>query len=288
MSKDKHLDTAPGEPKRDRYGRYLLPHPETGEELAWTRVTTVSGILSDRYNLELWAQRMVALGLARREDLLALVQTTASHANTPNGKRTLNKVVKQALEAGNTEQRANLGTAIHAATEALDRGEPFDLPAPYQLDVAAYKKEMQRLKLKPVGKEWIERILLNTELGVAGTTDRLVTAPGWKLPKIADVKTGKTVHFSELEHAIQLSMYANASHFWDYASETLQPMPKVDKKRALIIHLPAGEARCEVHELDIETGYEAAYCAVEVKQWRAERKLSERYEVGATRAGRSK
>src|SRR5437870_10706498 len=113
--KDAHFETQRGEPNRDRWGRYLLPDPETGEELAWTRVTTVSGILSDRYNLELWAQRMVALGLAKRSDLLALVKTNARASATPNGKRTLNRVVKDALEAGNSEQRANLGTAIHAA-----------------------------------------------------------------------------------------------------------------------------------------------------------------------------
>ena len=114
---DPHFEEEQGGPKRDRYGRYLLPDPETGAEMAWTRVTTVAPILSDRYNLEKWAQRMTALGLAKREDLLALVKATARIADTRNGKSTLNRVVSDAIEAGNVEQRANLGTAIHAATE---------------------------------------------------------------------------------------------------------------------------------------------------------------------------
>jgi hypothetical protein len=271
MPRDKHFDQKTGEPKRDRWGRYLLPHPETGVEQPWTRVTTVSGILSDRYNLELWAQRMVALGLASRPDLLALVKTHRTN------KRTLNKVVKDALEAGNTEQRANIGTAIHAATEAVDRGEPHDLGPPYDRDVEVYGSVMDELGLDVV-PGWIERIVLNVELGVAGTLDRLVKASGWKLPRIADVKTGKTVHFSELDHAIQQSMYANASHYWDAEKGELVKVPRIDKKSALIVHLPAGEARCEVHDLDIATGYAAAKLAVEVKSWRGRKGLSQPYE----------
>lgn len=289
MAKDPHFATEDGGPKRDRWGRYLLPDPETGEELAWTRVTTVSGILSDRYNLELWAQRMVALGLAKREDLLALVKTTARIANTRNGKQTLNRAVKDAIEAGNSEQRANLGTAIHSATEAHDRGEEWDLPQPYDKDVKAYAKEMKRLGLF-VADGWIERILVNPDLGVAGTCDRLVMRKGWKLPRIADVKTGKTVHFSELDHAIQQAMYANASHYWDAEVGALVECPPIDKTSALIIHLPAGEARCEVHDLDITAGYEAAMLAVEVKEWRSRKGLSKPFapeDVADTAAGRS-
>lgn len=275
---DQHFDQAPNEPRRDRWGRYLLPDPATGVERAWTRVTTVSGILSDRYNLELWAQRMVALGLARREDLLALVKTNARKSKTPNGKRTLNRVVKDAIEAGNTEQRANLGTALHAATEMMDRGEQWDVPAPYDRDIEKYGAEMDKREILPLldesGAQWIERIVVNTALGVAGTLDRVNTAPDWELPRVCDIKTGGTVHFSELDHSVQQAMYANASHYWDPKTERLEKMPTVDKKAAVIIHVPAGEARCELHELDIVRGLKAAQLAIEVREWRSAKGLS--------------
>src|SRR5690606_2671448 len=44
-------------PKRDRYGRYLIPDPATGKERAWMRATTLADTLDDRYNLELWKLR---------------------------------------------------------------------------------------------------------------------------------------------------------------------------------------------------------------------------------------
>jgi len=270
--RDPHFATGPREPKRDRWGRYLLPHPETGVEQPWTRVTTVANLLSDKYNLELWAQRMVALGLAKRADLLALVKTSRGD------KRRLNKIVKDALEAGNEKQRANLGTAIHEATAMMDAGQSWEMPAPFDADVEAYGAEMDRRELNPVlddsGAPFIERIVVVPELGLAGTLDRLMGCREWKLPRIVDIKTGSTVHFSELEHSIQESVYANATHYWDEETGELRPMPAVDRKRAVIVHLPAGEARCELHELDIARGYVAARLAVEVKSWRSARDLS--------------
>lgn len=258
------------EPKRDRWGRYLLPHPETGVEQAWVRATTVSGLLSDRYNLEKWGKRMALLGIAKRADLLALLKTTKA-----TDKRALDRIAEKALEAGNTEQRANIGTAIHAAAEAYDLGLEHDLGLPYSKDVEAYAAEMERLGIEVV-PGWVERIVIVPQLGegIAGTLDRMVRVPGWDLPVIADLKTGGTVHFAELDHAVQQAIYANATHYWDPVTETLEPMPEVDKKRALIIHVPAGEARCEVHVLNIEAGWEAAQVAASVRAFRARKDLS--------------
>lgn len=264
-----------GEPKRDRWGRYVLPDPETGEERSWTRATTVSGLLDDRYNIEQWGKRMVAVGLSRRTDLAALAK---AYAKDPDGnKRGLNGVVKDAVEAGGGSARSNIGTAIHAATEALDRGEVVDMPPPYDRDVEVYGATLDKLGINVV-PGWIERIVVVPQLGegIAGTLDRLVTvdAVGYSLPVVADVKTGKSVHFSHLSHAIQQGIYANATHYWNEDEEQLVPMPEVDRRRALIIHLPAGEARCEVHVLDIEQGWEAAQTAADVRKWRNAKHLS--------------
>jgi hypothetical protein len=269
-----------GEPKRDRWGRYLLPDPKTGEERAYTRATTISGLLSDRYNLEKWSQRMVIAGLAKRTDLLMLAKGVKD-PRSPGGKKTLNRIAKDAQEAAAAGARANIGTAIHAATEALDRGEDPDIPPPYDRDVEVYGATMDKLGIEPV-PGWIERIVVAPQLGdgVAGTLDRLMLCKDWPEPRIADIKTGSTVHFSELDHAIQQSIYANATHYWDEEREELVPMPRIDKKHALIVHLPAGEARCEVHVLDIVQGWEAAQIAAAVHRLRKAKDLSAEYVPG--------
>ena len=63
----------PTEPPRDRYKRYLIAPRDGGKAKAYTRATTVAEVLDDRYNLELWKMRQVAVGLTRRNDLLLKV-----------------------------------------------------------------------------------------------------------------------------------------------------------------------------------------------------------------------
>ena len=75
------------EPKRDRYGRYLI----AGKP--YTRATTIADTLDDRYNLEKWGNRMVAKGLANRADLHAL----ASTLDVDKNKGEFNKLCETAI-----------------------------------------------------------------------------------------------------------------------------------------------------------------------------------------------
>ena len=59
------------EPGRDRYGRYLI------EGVPHTRTTTITKTLTDAQALTNWKLRMVAKGLAQRDDLLSLASTTS-------------------------------------------------------------------------------------------------------------------------------------------------------------------------------------------------------------------
>src|SRR5690606_11998477 len=77
--------------KFDQYGRYVLPDPETGEERAWTRATTIANTLADRFGLEQWAKRNVVLGIAAREDLYALAVSCK-----PEDKDQLNQIAAAA------------------------------------------------------------------------------------------------------------------------------------------------------------------------------------------------
>lgn len=262
--------TTVAEPKRDRWGRYLLPDPDTGKEVSWTRVTTVANTLADRYGLEQWAKRNVALGLAAREDLYALAASC-----TPDDKKQLNTIVKDAEEAAKARSGANLGTALHRITERVDRGEDLDIPDAWRADVDAYAQTLVDNHIK-VHPEYLERIVVVPKAKVAGTLDRLVTVETVDGLIVGDIKTGQdVVTYGMGEIAIQLALYANASHMWN--GDGYDPMPDINKQRALVIHLPVGQGECNLHWVDIEAGREAARMALAVRDWRKRKDLSTPY-----------
>lgn len=259
------------EPKRDQYQRYLLPDPYTGKEQAWTRATTIAGTLADRFALEQWGNRMAVLGIAARPDLYALAASCV-----PEDKKQLNQIVEDAQEAAKSRSSANLGTALHRILERIDSGEDLDAPATWQPDVDAYCTTLadNAVQIMP---EHIERIVVLPKAKVAGTLDRLVMIDG--LPVVADLKTGKDVVTHGMgDIAIQLAIYANASHMWN--GNGYDPMPFVDKTRALVIHLPVGEGRCDLYWVDIEAGKEAARLAFQVRDWRKRKGLAIPYRKG--------
>ncbi len=260
------------EPKRDRYGRYLLPHPETGKEQPWTRVTTIASTTADRFGLEAWAQRNTVLGIGLRPDLYALAVSS-----TVDDRQQLTRVVKQAQEAAKASSGANLGTALHRITERVDRGDDLEIPQEWKGDVDAY---CQTLADNHVGiqADWIERIVVLPELGIAGTLDRLVTLSGQAAMTVADLKTGKdVVKYGTTEIAIQLALYANATHAWN--GTDYDPMPPTNTTKGMIIHLPVGQAECNLHTVDIAAGWETVELALQVREWRKRKNLTAPYSI---------
>jgi hypothetical protein len=258
------------EPKRDRFGRYLLPDPASGRERAWTRVTTLAKSISDTHALTAWSNRMVAAGMAQRPDLVGLAA-----ASPVADRKALNKIAEQAKEAAASSAGANSGTALHQATERADRGEQVILPAPFDADLAAYTHTMAAHRL---GRrvEWIERIVVVPELGVAGMVDRILTGPTG-LPRIGDLKTGKHLAYGWLEIAAQLALYSRASQMWNPGATAYEPMPRVDQKLGLVVHVPIGQARCDLYQVDLDLGWQAAQLCAQVRRWRARKDLARPY-----------
>lgn len=260
------------EPKRDQWGRYLLPDPVTGKQRAWTRATTVARTLADEYALNLWKLRVACKGIALRPDLIA----SAAAADPETDKGTLNEIAEAAMERGGASSGRNLGTALHTFTQRLDRGEPLaslGAPAPLDLDLAAYQAMLKghRLGIRP---EWIERIVIVPELGIAGTLDRILTQlPGEaKVPPltVADLKTGKDLSYGWLEIAIQQAIYARASYMWQPATSTYEPMPVgLDRDRALVLHLPVGKSHGQVYGINLIEGWEYVQLAMSVRAARS-------------------
>src|SRR5688500_18671841 len=105
---------------KDHKKRYLLPDPTTGETVPRRSVSTQQKALADEFGLNKWKERQVARGMALRDDLVALAASVPD-PKSEQGKETLGSVAKQAQDAAGSRKGANLGTALHSATERLDR-----------------------------------------------------------------------------------------------------------------------------------------------------------------------
>lgn len=251
------------------------------KQSTWTRVTTIANTLADRYALEQWAQRNTVLGLGARQDLYALATSCK-----PGDRDELNSIVARAQEAAKAHSGANLGTALHRLTERIHSGEEFDIPDQWRPDLEAYSQALKDHSLV-INSHWIERVLVIPTLMVAGTVDRIIGTG--QSAVVADLKTGENaVRFGIHEIAMQLALYANATHAWRGATDDIkrdrygryllplpadepnayEPMPPVEKDWALVIHLPVGKATCTIHRVDITAGKEAAKHALWVRAWR--------------------
>lgn len=255
------ITTVAPEVNRDHWGRPLITPPDGGKAKPYTRATTLAGTLDNLYGLMGWKQRQTALGLAAREDLLTAV---AAHAND---KKRLDEICEQALEASKSSAAATMGTAIHALSEKVDRGEELPpLPAATAADLEAYRRATA--DLEPV---LIEQMVVLDDLQVAGTPDRIVRCPDGVV-RIADLKTGN-VTFAAQKIAIQLALYAHGQ-VYDVATGERTPLPEgLDLETAIVIHLPAGSGTCEQVDVDIAAGWEAVEYAVWTREWQKRRDL---------------
>ena len=248
------------EPKRDRWGRYLIVPQTGGKAVAHTRATTVAETLDDRYNLELWKMRQVALGLAARPDLIA-----QAAAHTTEDKKVLNDVCKQAMDAAAAQSGANLGTALHRIIERHNRGQLDECPDLFTERVAAYRDAIAAAGIV-VRRDLVERVAVLGRHNIAGTFDAGVEIGGRHY--VADLKTGTGVDFGARGFAVQLAIYANAETLYDYNTETHEDAPGFDLERAVIIHLPAAGGPCALHWIDIAAGADALEHAMWVRSWR--------------------
>jgi hypothetical protein len=249
---------------RDRFGRPMVRPPGGGKPVAYTRCTTYAGSIEDTYNLSRWQQRMVALGLAERPDLM--VSVAAHH----DDKEELNKVCETAIEAAKGKAAAGVGTALHKLTDRLDRGEALGpVPAEYRTDLTAFEAATKPLKVIA-----LERFVVLDDLMVAGTFDRLYEYQGRLY--IGDTKSG-SIDYGAGKIAMQMAIYSRGV-LYDHRSGTREYLGEVDQNRAIVVHLPAGEGRCELRWIDITAGWEAIQLAGRVRAWRGRRDLYELFD----------
>ncbi|QQS25176.1 MAG: hypothetical protein IPM43_01930 [Actinomycetota bacterium] len=273
------------ETRRDRWGRYLVVPPEGGRPVGYTRVTTVAKTLDSGDGLGPWKATAAMVGAIRNSGLHARWQALIAEHPDPwysAAKKECKRLVEECSTAGGATDRANQGTALHAVTELVDRGNmPILLPT-MAADVDTYVRTIQAAEIT-FDPDMIEVTVVLDGDHVAGTADRLVAhLPGYG-PLVADIKTGANLSYSWQSIAVQLAAYANADALYvqgdrdDGTQDQRLPMPAVSRTHGLVIHLPVGCGTCTLHLVDIAAGWQAFRQSMQVRAWRTRKDLATTY-----------
>lgn len=239
----------------------------------YTRVTTYADAISDQYNLSKWRMRRVALGLGQRSDYVRLA---AALTDRDEDRDALDELVEKALEAAGPN-KADEGTALHALTERVDRGEPLgNVPEEFVPDLTAYEVLSGEL-FRFVHRE--ARTVCD-DLEVAGTPDGHAVVgelpptewgPRCDCPptvlRIIDTKTGSIRYPAKM--AIQLAIYAHSA-LYDPSTGERTPV-EVCPHWGVIVHLAVETGLAAPFWLDLERGWHGAELCGPVREWNAQR-----------------
>lgn len=202
---------------------------------------------------------MALFGMSRRPDLQMLGATTPI-----DDRKTWDTITASAMEAAATTSAANVGTALHQATELVDRGGSVDqVPAVLRDRVDQYRRLTAGMHV--VG---VETFVTVDELRVAGTFDRLVRLPDGRVI-VADLKTGKasSVRYAQGSWAVQTALYAHGQRYDPDTGQRTALHPDLDPARSLVIALPA-DGDPQLIWLNTEWGWQAALLAGRVRAYR--------------------
>lgn len=279
---------APSEARRDRWGRYLVVPPAGGRPIGYTRATTVAKALDDQGGLMPWKAAMALTGLMRRPGLRGQLEALISqHPESgpwyggPEAKGAIKDLVEECAKAGGSADRADVGTALHAIVEQINAGgTPHITQESTAADVDAYLRTIRGAGIV-FDPAYIECTFVLDAFKVAGTADMgRARIPGLG-DVIADLKTGTNLDFSWQSIAVQLAIYAHGDAIYrqgdatDGSEDQRFPVPEVRQDVAVVIHLPAGEARCVLYQVDIAAGWQAFERSVWARAWRGRKDLAQ-------------
>jgi hypothetical protein len=235
-------------------------------------VTGLASIPDEKFALDQWRKRQVALGMALSP---ALVERAAV---AYDDKEALNAIAEEALVAAKSHDARDRGTAAHRITERIDLDLlVVDTPLARAVQ-AAWKKALDDAGLEIV-PEYVERIVCYPDRLIAGRFDRIARRKFDGTLVILDLKTGAGAIKYPHSVAIQLALYANAPLLAGPVpgdggtTDEFTELPALSKSVGYVVHMPTDES-VEVHPIDIAAGWEAAQQIVfPTLEWRARRDL---------------
>ena len=239
----------------------------------WLRYSRPSGyakVLDNSFALNDWKINKAMLGVAGSSAMQA--QLRSLRADDKEGFKVLRE---KALDKGQANEAADMGTALHAMTARIeDPNDSFDPPDEYVADLDAYTDS---LCLYGLVSEYIEVHMCNDSFRAAGTADRLYrTCKALKAPDgtiipagelvLGDLKTGQKLDFSLPGYCVQMAIYADGV-FYDVETNLRMPTPAMNRHWTILVHLPVGKAVCRMIWCSIDVGLKGALLCHEVKQW---------------------
>ena len=237
---------------RDAHGRPLVRNAETGALEPMMRPSHFEALTDEEW-LGKWKMRQAIQRVARNPSLVE----QAARLDIKKDAAILDMIAEDAMRLNGSSAGADRGTHLHQLTEALDWGEPLPpCDAEARADIDAYRSAKEAFGITVV-PGMIEVRAVNDEVGCAGTIDRIIHLPGLGTV-IGDLKCGQTLRFSARKYAVQLALYAR-SVLYDPATGERRPMPEgMRTDVGVIIWLPAGQRRCEIHTVNLEEAWRLA------------------------------
>jgi hypothetical protein len=244
-----------------------------GDPEHWERYARPSGFGSDldeESNLVNWRIDRAIEGVSTTPSLAADIATNIGRSEGAKERR------ERAISVGRGEEAADLGSALHAMAHRLETDSGFRAPPPYDADLAAYLTALDQAGLESTH---FEVHLCADSWRAAGTADRIyklrraltlpdgsVLDPGTSV--IGDLKTGARLDYSLPGFAIQVAVYADGC-FYDVVTNDRSPLPdNLHTGYGLLVHLPVGSERCDLHWLDLSVGRIGAALVKQVRAWR--------------------
>ena len=239
----------------------------------WDRYARPSGFghdLDDESALQSWRIDRAIEGVATTPSLAAAIAAAIGRKEGRKDRR------EQAMMIGRGGEAADLGTALHAMAHRLETEPDFKAPEPYDADLAAYLTALDQAGLRSA---YCEVHVAADSWRAAGTADRIYEVtrqlevpdgpaiePGQLV--IGDLKTGKTLEYSLPGYTIQLAIYADGC-FYDVVTDERRPFENGFRTDwGLIVHLPVGQAKCQLLWTDLEVGRIGAKLVRQVRTWR--------------------
>lgn len=250
---------------RDGRGRYLLPHPVTGDLKGRTRVTTLASSVENGFMLTRWRIRTIIRGMGLRADLMA--RAGAADPDDDGYNKLLDSIADAAFEAGGGSWGSNLGTAQHKVFERhfFHGVSVEELPEYFRADLRAVRAalEFHGIELLP---NYIERTVYNELYDRGGRLDAIGRLRDGTLA-IVDLKTEKDPKQYPKGKTVQLSYYAYSELLMNYDTQQYEPMPQLHRDFALVIWCRPGSGQAQILEVPINIGWVGARIAEQNRAW---------------------
>ena len=266
------IERNPGGRSETEKRRPRVVPPGRDVALLYYSPTNTAKLPSDKYLLNQWGERQVAIGTALDPGLQDLIIAKQDDRDAMNG------LVKRAKSRAKSDEGADRGTARHDISAKIDFGlDPGRLPDGIRADLDAYRHATRNLDMV-LGEVFV----VDDQHKMGGTLDRIAYYQGRYY--IVDLKPPDN-GFGQDERAIQFAIYSRAlAYNWNLAQHLLATNPKMlpttnlraelpqplDQERAIMVHVPRGGiGRAFTAWVDIRAGWEGFQHALWQRRWQS-------------------